>query len=164
MWIVNSRQFICYSLFYSQLFTIHNSHCKTMALQGCLHLGGREYGIVECSYEFSQSVDDTGKPVSRPQGGTITFVMPATSDDDLFFYKWMFNKSEVKSGYFRFTVFTSANKPSCKTVYFTNAYCIGLRDFFNDNDSRLMHTTITISAEIITIGSSDTARFTNEWT
>lgn len=135
-----------------------------MALQGCLKIGGREYGIVECSYDFSQSVDETGKPVSRPQGGTITFVMPATSDDDLFFYKWMFNKSEVKSGQFRFTVYTHANKQSYKTVHFSNAFCISLRDYFNDNDSRLMYTTVTISAEIIRIGSADTALFTNEWT
>lgn len=135
-----------------------------MALQGCLRIGGKEYGVVECAYDFSQSVDDTGKPVSRPQGGTITFVMPASSDDDLFFYKWMFNKSEVKSGHFRFTVYTHSNKMSYKTVHFSNAYCIGLKDYFNDNDSRLMYTTVTISAEIIRIGSTDTAVFTNEWT
>lgn len=135
-----------------------------MALQGCLKIGGREYGIVECAYDFSQSIDETGKPTSRPRGGTITFVMPTTSDDDLFFYKWMFNKTEVKSGQFLFTVYTISNKRSYKTVGFENAYCIALKDFFNDNDSRLMYTTVTISAETIVIGSGDMARFTNEWT
>jgi len=135
-----------------------------MALQGSLKIGGREYGIVECAYDFSQSIDETGKPVSRPQGGSITFVMPATSDEDLFFYKWMFNKSEVKSGQFRFTVFTQNNKKSYKTVNFINAYCVGLKDYFNDNDSRLMYTTVTLSAEIIRVGSLDTALFSNEWT
>lgn len=135
-----------------------------MALQGCLKIGGREYGVVECAYDFSQSIDETGKPTSRPQGGSITFVMPATSDDDLFFYKWMFNKAEVKSGKFRFCVFTNSNKPSYKSVEFINAYCVGLKDYFNDNDSKLMYTTVTLSAEIIRIGSLDTAVFTNEWT
>ena len=129
-----------------------------------MKIGGREYGIVECSYEFNQSVDDTGKPVSRPQGGTITFVMSSSSDEDLFFYKWMFNKLEVKSGRFTFTVYTQSNKKSFKTVEFINAYCIGLKDYFNDNDSRLMYTTVTISAEILRIGSMDTAVFSNEWT
>lgn len=135
-----------------------------MALQGCLRIGGRKYGVVECAYEFDQSVDSTGKPVSRPKGGTITFMMPTTSDDDLFFYKWMFNKSEVSSGTFRFTVYSHANRKSYKTVTFSNAYCIGLKDYFNDNDSRLMYTTVTISAEIIEIGFIDSAVFTNEWT
>ena len=135
-----------------------------MALQGELTIGGRKYGIVECAYEFSQSVDDTGKPTSRTQGGQITFVMPATSDDDLFFYKWMFNKTEVKSGYFRFVVYSNNNNRSYKTLEFTNAFCINLKDYFNDNDSKLMYTTITIFAELIRIGSfGDSAVFTNEW-
>lgn len=135
-----------------------------MALQGELRIGGRIYGVVECAYEFNQSVDETGKPVTRPKGGQITFVMPATSDDDLFFYKWMFNKTEVMAGYFRFVVYTSNNNRSYKTVEFTNAFCISLKDYFNDNDSKLMYTTVTISAEVIRIGSIDGAVFTNEWT
>lgn len=135
-----------------------------MALQGKLEVGGQKYGVVECEYDFRQSVDDTGKPVSRPQGGQITFVMPSTSDDDLFFYKWMFNKTEVKSGLFQFVVYSSNNRRSFKTVSFVNAYCISLKDYFNDNDSKLMYTTVTLSAEIIRIGSADSAIFTNEWT
>ncbi len=135
-----------------------------MALQGELKIGGRTYGVVECAYEFNQSIDDTGKPVTRPKGGQITFVMPSTSDDDLFFYKWMFNKTEVKAGIFRFVVYSKSNKRSFKTVEFANAYCISLKDYFNDNDSKLMYTTITVSAEIIRIGTLDSAIFTNEWT
>lgn len=135
-----------------------------MALQGELRIGGRRYGIVECEYGFSQSVDETGKPSSRPQGGQITFVMPSTSDEDLFFYKWMFNKTEVKSGYFRFVVYSKSNFRSFKTVEFTDAYCVSLKDYFNDNDSKLMYTTITISAMVIRIGTVlDGASFTNEW-
>ena len=87
-----------------------------MALQGCLKIGGRIYGIVECEYEFRQEIDSTGKPTSRPMGGTIRFVTPATSDDDVFFYKWMMHKTEVKSGIFRFCVYSSNNKRSYKSV------------------------------------------------
>lgn len=135
-----------------------------MALQGQVTIGGRTYGVVECAYDFSQSLDDTGKPTSRPKGGTITFVIPSTSDDDLFFYNWMFNKTQVYSGIFKFCVYTTRNKQSYKTVFFTNAYCVSLKDYFNDNDSKLMYTTITISAEIIRIGTLNSATFTNEWT
>ena len=135
-----------------------------MAIQGNLKIGGRSYNVVECTYEFNQSIDETGKPVSRPKGGTITFVMPSTSDDDLFFYKWMFNKTEVKNGKFKFVVFTNQNNLSYKSVSFENAYCISLSDYFNDNDSKLMYTTVTISAEKIMIGSGAVAEFTNEWT
>ena len=135
-----------------------------MALQGQLKIGGRIYGVIECSYDFSQIVDETGKPTSRPRGGSITFVMPSTSDDDLFFYNWMFNKTQVHSGTFRFCVYTTRNKQSYKTLEFENAYCIQLSDFFNDSDSRLMYTTVTITAEIINVGNSDKAEYDNEWT
>ena len=75
----------------------------------------------------------------------------------------MFSKTEVESGYFRFVVWAQQNRQSFKTVSFRNAYCVGLKDFFNNSDSRLMHLTVTIMAESITIGSNDTAEFNNEW-
>lgn len=135
-----------------------------MALHGNLKIEGKDYGIVECAYDFHQSIDETGKPVSRTQGGTITFVTPSPSDNDRFFYRWMFNKTEVHSGMFKFAVFANDNKPSYKTVEFFNAYCIDLKDYFNDNDSKLMYTTVTISAQSIRIGEDDNAIFSNEWT
>ena len=135
-----------------------------MALRGKIEINSKTYDVVECAYDFHQSIDETGKPVSRPQGGTITFVIPATSDEDVFFYRWMFNKTEVHDGTFVFTVFVSDGKESYKTLEFTNAYCIAVKDYFNDNDSKLMYTTVTISAQTITIGSNSLAEFSNEWT
>lgn len=134
-----------------------------MALQGSLKIGGKTYGIIECEYEFKQAVDETGKPVSRPEGGIIKFVTPATSDDDPFFYKWMVHKFETNSGVFRFCVFSNENKRSYKTVEFINAYCIGLKDYFNDKDSKLMYSTVTISAEAIRVGLMNSALLINEW-
>ena len=112
-----------------------------MALHGSLKIGGRTYGVVECEYKFTQAVDETGKPTSRPNGGTITIVIPSTNDDDMFFYNWMFHKSEVKAGILRFRLYSNENKISYKTVSFANAYCIELRDYFNDHDAKLMYTT-----------------------
>ena len=143
-----------------------------MALQGKLKissmpggiggfLGSKEdYGIIECAYEFNQSIDETGKPTSRPRGGTITFVMPTAEDGDAFFYNWMFNKSETHNGTFTFYVYAKNNRRCVKHISFVNAYCVSLKEYFNDNDSRLMYTTVTISAEIITISG---AVFNNEW-
>ncbi len=134
------------------------------AFKGELQIGGRRYGVVECAYSFRQEIDETGIPVSRIKGGTITFKAPAMSDDDLFFYKWMANKTEVKSGRFLFAVHYHQNKPNYKTVNFKNAYCIELQDYFNDKDSRIMYSTITISAEVISIGTTGSIEFSNEWT
>lgn len=135
-----------------------------MALHGSLKIGGRTYGVVECEYEFSQTVDDTGKPTSRPKGGIIRIVIPSTNDDDMFFYNWMFHKSEAKAGILRLCLYSNDNKRSYKTVSFANAYCIGLHDYFNDHDSKLMYTTIKISAQIIRIGAANSSVFNNAWT
>ena len=71
-----------------------------MAIQAKLSVeGGSTYNVVECEYNFHQNIDDTGKPVSRPQGGTITLTIPSTSDDDLFFYKWISLLFGKKSAY-----------------------------------------------------------------
>ena len=118
------------------------------------------YSIVECAYEFNQSIDDTGKPTSRTRGGTITFVMPTSEDGDAFFYKWMFNKTETHDGKFTFQVYAENNRRCEKNVAFTKAYCVSLKEYFNDNDSRLMYTTVTISAETITISG---ATHDNKW-
>jgi hypothetical protein len=60
-------------------------------------------------------------------------------------------------------VWTHNNRRSYKTVAFTNAYCIGLKDYFNNNDSKLMYTTVTLAAETITVGRLDLAIYHNEW-
>lgn len=135
-----------------------------MALHGSLKIGGRTYGVVECEYQFTQAVDETGKPTSRPSGGTITMVIPSTNDDDMLFYNWMFHKSEVKAGIIRFRLYSNENKISYKTISFANAYCIQLRDYFNDHDEKLMYTTIKISAQVIRVGAANSSTFVNAWT
>ena len=134
------------------------------AFHGKIVINGKKYGVVEATYEFTQTCDSTGKPSARPRGGRITFTMPSQSDDDVFFYRWMFNKTEVQEGYLKFVVWAKQNKRSFKTVSFKNAYCVGLRDFFNDSDSKLMYTTVTSAAEVVKVGANDTAEFNNDWT
>ena len=134
------------------------------SFHGKIEVAGKKYGIVECKYRFYQATDSTGKPSTRPRGGAITFVMPSWSDDNVFFYKWMFSKTQVYSGVFKFVVYSQKNKRSYKTINFKNAYCTELEDYFNDHDSRLMHTRVTIVAEVIIVGSNDTAEYNNDWT
>ena len=134
------------------------------AFHGRIEVAGKKYGITECSYRFHQECDDGNKPTSRTHGGVITFVMPATNDDNVFFYKWMFSKTEVHAGVLTFVVYAQQGKRFIKTVHFKNAYCIHLKDYFNDHDCRLMHSTITLAAEIIQVGTDEVAEFNNEWT
>ncbi len=81
----------------------------------------------------------------------------------MFFYNWMFHKSEVKAGIIRFRLYSNENKISYKTISFANAYCIYLHDFFNDHDEKLMYTTIKISAQVIRVGAANSSTFVNAW-
>ena len=42
-----------------------------MSFLSKLELDGGSYNILECSYEFTQSIDSMGKPQGMPKGGEI---------------------------------------------------------------------------------------------
>lgn len=136
-----------------------------MALQGYIKVNGKKYGLVEAEYSFSQDTDSDGKPKADVKGGQIKIVMPTTSDDDQFFYRWMFHESQVYSGYLKFTIYSHDNRKVHKTVGFVNAYCTSLRDYFSNNDSKLMYTTVTLHAEhiIVGYGGSDPSSYSHLW-
>ena len=44
-----------------------------MSFLSKLELDGGSYNILECSYEFTQSIDSMGKPQGMPKGGELKF-------------------------------------------------------------------------------------------
>ncbi|MBP3426135.1 MAG: hypothetical protein J6K81_05400 [Rikenellaceae bacterium] len=120
-----------------------------------------KYELVECEYEFYQSLDESGKPSSRPQSGLIKFVMPAQGDDDLFFYNWMFNRAETHDGTIEMLLSTDDNKKKYLHLYFEDAYMVNMYQYFNNNNSLLVRTKVTLSARKFTFGGS--ANFENDW-
>ena len=127
--------------------------------------GGKTYDLVECEYEFYQSVDESGKPSSRPQSGLIKFVMAAQDDSDLFFYNWMFSRANTHSGTIEMLISTDENKKSYLHLQFGNAYLINMYQYFNNNNSLLVRTKITLSAMTMNFGSPTgiTEGFINDW-
>ena len=122
---------------------------------------GRKYELVECEYEFYQSLDESSKPASRPQSGLIKFVMPAQGDDDLFFYNWMFNRADVHDGTIEMLLSTDDNKKKYLHLYFEDAYMVSMYQYFNNNNSLLVRTKVTLSARKFTFGGSSS--FENDW-
>ena len=94
-----------------------------------------KYELVECEYEFYQSLDESSKPSSRPQSGLIKFVMPAQGDDDLFFYNWMFNRAEKHNGTIEMLLSTDDGKKKYLHLYFEDAYMVNMYQYFNNNNS-----------------------------
>lgn len=117
--------------------------------------------MVECEYEFYQSLDESGKPSSRPQSGLIKFVMPAQGDDDMFFYNWMFNRADTHDGTIEMLLSTDDNKKKYLHLYFEDAYMVNMYQYFNNNNSLLVRTKVTLSARKFTFGGS--ANFENDW-
>ena len=122
---------------------------------------GKKYELVECEYEFYQSLDESSKPASRPQSGLIKFVMPAQGDDDLFFYNWMFKRAEMHNGTIEMLLSTDDNKKKYLHLSFEDAYLVNMYQYFNNNNSLLVRTKITLSARKFTFGGS--ANFDNDW-
>jgi len=133
-----------------------------MALEAKVIIGGNVYEALECKYEFSQSIDQAGKPSTRPRGGHIHIIMKSTGDDDMLFQEWMFKRTEAKSGKIIFVISGEGNKRKIKTLHFTDAFCVNLSEHFNYNDSILMHMKVTLSAAVIKFGDSGT-EFKNDW-
>lgn len=137
-----------------------DQNLKTEAqIEAC---GGKKYELVECEYEFYQSVDESGKPSSRPQSGLIKFVMPATGDDDLFFYNWMFSRADTHNGTIEMLLSTNDSKKKFLHLYFEDAYLINMYQYFNNNNSLLVRTKITLSARKMTFG-NNAYSFMNDW-
>lgn len=122
-----------------------------MALESTLTVDKRNYSLLECEYEFTQSIDITGRPSDRPRGGVIHMVLVSPDDTDLTFHEWMREKDELKDG----TIVLNVNSQGSfakKTIQFTDAYCIRLYEYFNANNSMPMYTKVSIMAGTITFG------------
>lgn len=128
------------------------------------HESKNKYELLECEYEFYQSLDESSKPSSRPQSGLIKFVMPAQGDDDMFFYNWMFNRAETHDGTIEMLISTDDNKKKYLHLYFQDAYMVNMYQYFNNSNSLLVRTKVTLSARKFTFGNATPAEFENEWT
>lgn len=120
------------------------------------------YDLVECEYEFFQSLDESGKPSSRTQAGTIKFVMPAQGDDDMTFYDWMFKRAEKKNGTIEFILSSDDNKKKYLHLYFEEAYLVNFYQYFSNTNNLLVRTKITLSVKKMTFGNGKSS-FINDW-
>lgn len=110
--------------------------------------------VLECEFEFHQDLDKTGKPCSRPQGGTIDIVIEST--DKITITEWMFAPMSLKDGKIQFPLRFGKRK----TLEFEEAVCVKYREIFHASDSMPMLVYFTISANRIKIGE---ALFENDW-
>ena len=116
------------------------------------------YNVIECDYEFSQDIDITQKPCTRPKGGLINVVVESMSDREL--VQWMIAPANVRSGDLIFYKDDSA-QTKLKTLSFKEAICIRLCEKFTSYGDEPMLTTISFVAKEMTL---DGVSYSAQWT
>jgi hypothetical protein len=110
--------------------------------------------VLECDFEFSQEIDETGKPSGKPRGGLIHVTVE--SNDKITIAEWMFSKMGFKNGKIEFSLRNSKKKE----LNFEDGACISYHESFNSVNNLPMVLRFTISANTIKLGS---VTFNNEW-
>lgn len=127
-----------------------------MSFKAKLNVGGKEYNVLNCSYELFQETDPTGRPSSVTRGGKINITVESTADTTL--SDWMFNNFERKDGSIVFLKRDTDAK--AKELKFTEAYMVNYKENFDASGEKPMEETFTISSKSIGIGNGE---HINEW-
>lgn len=127
-----------------------------MSFKAKFSVAGKDYRILEASYELQQIVDKTGRPSSEIIGGKIHVTVESTGETDLF--DWMADPYKPLSGSLTFSKRDSDS--TMKEVKFTDAYCVAYNETFSSSNETPMTIVFTLSAKKIEVGG---VPFENPW-
>ena len=105
-----------------------------MSFLSKLELDGGSYNILECSYEFTQSIDSMGKPQGMPNPDLLN---------------WMLDHSQTKDG--KIIFFRRDAMSKLQELKFEKAYCINFKEHFNANDSQPLQIEMVLIAKTLDI-------------
>lgn len=117
-----------------------------MALKAKMRIEGVDtvFDVVECEYSLKQNVNpNNGLPQYGLQASQleVTIISPAKERP---LYNWMMDEFCFLNGVIRLVTNVNSHTPAYRHVWFENAKCVGLRDFFNNQNSVMMTTHLTI--------------------
>ncbi|MGO3184405.1 MAG: type VI secretion system tube protein TssD [Aequorivita sp.] len=127
-----------------------------MSFKAKLSLNGKEYNVLNCSYDLFQETDATGRPSSVTRGGRIKLTVESTDDTSL--AEWMFNNFERRDGSVKFL--KRDNEATSKELKFTEGYMVKYIENFHSTDKEPMSESLVISARSIAMG---TGEHVNDW-
>jgi len=127
-----------------------------MSFLAKLIVDGHEYNVLNCTYNFEQPMDATGKPAGKPLGGQIMVTIESQGKFDLF--HWMSSPDQTKDGSIIF--YKRDAMSQLQKVDFTKAFCVKLIENFDSVSAIPMQKRIVISAKTIKIGDMS---FENSW-
>lgn len=127
-----------------------------MSFKAKLELAGKEFNVLNCSYDLFQEVDATGRPSSVTRGGRVKLTVESTADTSL--AEWMFNNFERRDGSVKFL--KRDNEATAKELKFTEGYMVKYAESFDHTGENPMTESFMISARSITMGSGE---HVNDW-
>lgn len=127
-----------------------------MSFKAKLKVAGKEYNVLDCSYQMHQEVDATGRPSSITRGGRVNVTVESTQETELF--EWMCNNFERKDG--SITFLKRDSDATMKELKFSEGYLIKFDEVYNSASENPMVVNFTISAKEIAMGNGS---HTNDW-
>lgn len=127
-----------------------------MSFKAKLKVAGKEYNVLDCSYQMHQEVDATGRPSSITRGGRVNVSVESTQETDLF--EWMCNNFERKDGSVIF--YKRDSDATMKELKFKEGYLIKFDEQYNSGNVNPMVVNFTISAKEIAMGNGS---HSNDW-
>ncbi|MBK7098624.1 MAG: phage tail protein [Sphingobacteriales bacterium] len=127
-----------------------------MSFKAIFNVAGKEYRVLDASFDLHQVTDKTGRVSSETRGGKINVVVESTNETDLF--EWMIDPYSHKDGSIIFKKRDS--DATLKELKFKEAYMIDYNETFSSSNDRPMAIAFTLSAKEIELGNG---KFSNEW-
>ncbi len=127
-----------------------------MSFKATFSVAGKEYRVLDSSFDLHQVVDKTGRVSSETRGGKIHVVVESNQETDLF--EWMIDPYSHKDGSITFKKRDS--DATMKELKFKEAYMIDYNETFSSTNDRPMAIAFTLSAKEIELGNG---KFSNEW-
>lgn len=127
-----------------------------MSFKAKFKVDGREYDVLDCTYDAAQEVDATGRPSSVNRAGRVKLTVQGDGTTALF--EWMCNNFERKNGSVQFVKRDS--DATLKELKFTEGYLVKYQENFDSTGTNPLTETFTISARQLEIGE---AQHDNEW-
>ena len=119
-----------------------------MSFLAKLELDDKTYNVLECEYDFTQNIDETGKPKGMPYGGEISIRVESTGTPELL--NWMLDHNQTKDGKIIFYRRDAMSK--LQEVLFKKAFCIKYKEQFDAQGTEPLQIEIRLIAQGFDVG------------
>ena len=127
-----------------------------MAFRATLNFGGKEFDVLDCSYDLKRDVDSKGRPSSGIYGGQIHLHVESTDDTSIL--EQMINQFKPTQGS---VIFKKGDEEAkLKELSWTNGYIVEFKESIDIVGSKPMTIQFVISAQTLSVG---TAQFEQNW-